>query len=124
MSPFKSALAAAETPAQFSAVLDKLLDAVEPFLNEVIDQLAETATWRGQNRGAERGSPPRLLRDAASRISSALAMASHADLQILRAHYDPAPDLDAVTKQALGSQNSPPAPPPPPTRPGPGRPRG
>lgn len=94
-----------------SAVLDTLLDTVEPFLNAVIDQLAETATWRGRNRGAEPGSPPWLLRDAASLIATALATATHADVQILRAHYDPAPDLNAVTKQALGSQSGPPSPP-------------
>lgn len=36
------ALDAAETPVEFSAVLNALLDAVGPFLNEVIKHLATT----------------------------------------------------------------------------------
>ncbi|MGC0342728.1 hypothetical protein RKD20_007762 [Streptomyces sp. SLBN-8D4] len=58
----RAALDAAETPAEFSTVLNALLDAVAPFLGEVIDHLAATAKWRDQNRGAEPESPPWLLR--------------------------------------------------------------
>ncbi|MER6531622.1 hypothetical protein [Streptomyces sp. NPDC001508] len=105
-------MAAAETPAEYSTVLNSLLDAVEPFLNEVIDHLAAAARWRDQNRGAEPDSPPRLLRDAASRISTGLAMAATADLRILRAHYDPPPDLAALERElkARSSGNTPPQP--------------
>ncbi|MEV7888461.1 hypothetical protein ACWD3I_29660 [Streptomyces sp. NPDC002817] len=109
LSPCRTALEAAETPAEFHEVLNTLLDAVEPFLNEVIDYLAATAKWKGQNRGAEPGSPPWLLRGAASSIASALAMATEADLTILRAHYDPPPDLDALPKKTCTMPDTPPA---------------
>jgi hypothetical protein len=92
-------------------VLNTLLDAVAPFLNEVIDHLAATAKWKGNNRGAEPGSPPWLLRGAASSIASGLAMATEADLKLLRAHYDPPPDLDALLKQARTTPGTLPAPP-------------
>lgn len=111
LSPYTTALNAAETPAEFSTALNALLDAVTPFLNEVIEHLAATATWKGQNRGAEPESPPWLLRGAASSIASALAMATEADLKILRAHYDPPPDPDALRKQTRTAPGTPPAPP-------------
>ncbi|MEH0658478.1 hypothetical protein QA860_12190 [Streptomyces stelliscabiei] len=119
--PFREALNAADTPAEFSTVLNSLLDAVEPFLNEVIEHLAATAQWKGQNRGAEPESPPWLLHGAASSIASALAMATDADLKILRAHYDPPPDRDALLKQTRTAPDTPPAPPGP--QPGSGGPR-
>ncbi|MEV6513920.1 hypothetical protein AB0M61_48475 [Streptomyces sp. NPDC051642] len=111
LSHFRQALDAADTPAEFSTVLNTLLDAVAPFLNEVIEHLAATAKWKGQNRGAQPESPPWLLRDAASRIASAIAMATEADLAILRAHYDPPPDLNVLTKQVRTTPGTPPAPP-------------
>ncbi|MET8561289.1 hypothetical protein ABZV75_12120 [Streptomyces flaveolus] len=121
VSPYRAALDAAETPAEFSTVLNALLDAVAPFLGEVIDHLAATAKWRGQNRGAEPESPPWLLRGAASSIASGLAMATEADLKILRAHYDPAPDLEALLKQTRTARGphpaAPPGPPPSPAGP-------
>ncbi|MEU6148055.1 hypothetical protein ABZ848_47940 [Streptomyces sp. NPDC047081] len=121
LSPYRTALDAAETPAEFSTVLNALLDAVEPFLSEVIDHLAATAQWKGRNRGAEPGSPPWLLRGAASSIASGLAMASEADLNILRTHYDPPLDLAALPKRTPTPPDTPPAPPGP--QPGPGTPR-
>ncbi|UIX34392.1 hypothetical protein [Streptomyces sp. GQFP] len=103
-------------------MLNTFLDAVEPFLNEVIDHLAVTAQWKGQNRGAEPGSPPWLLRGAASSVASALAMATEADLTILRAHYDPPPNLDTLLKKTDTTPGVPPAPPgPQPGSPGPRR---
>ncbi|MFI9755746.1 hypothetical protein [Streptomyces collinus] len=123
LGPYLKALAAAETPAEFSSVTNALLDAVEPLLNTVSDYLAAAARWKGQNRGAPQGSPPRLLRDAASRLLTALAMAADADIQILRAHYDPPPDLDALMEQARSSHPTPPAQPPPGQQPGSSRPR-
>ncbi|MGW4345321.1 hypothetical protein ACWEL8_09615 [Streptomyces sp. NPDC004690] len=108
---------AADTPAEFSTVLNALLDAVEPFFAEVIDHLVLAARWQNQNRRAERGSPPWLLRDAASRVSSALAMAAAADLMILRAHYDPPPDVNALVEQTQTASATQP-PPPPPSPPG------
>jgi hypothetical protein len=110
--PYQDALAAAPTPAEFSTVLNALLDAVEPFLRKVVDHLQQAAEWRGQHRGAERGTPPRLLQDAAGRISSAFALAAAADVQLLLAHYDPPTDLNAATKKTLGAHSTPPSPPP------------
>ncbi|MGQ4435342.1 MULTISPECIES: hypothetical protein [unclassified Streptomyces] len=94
-----------------------MLDAVAPLLNEVIEYLAATARWKSQHRGAEPESPPWLLRGAANRIASALAMATEADLAILRAHYDPPPDLNAPGKQVRTAPGTPPAPPGPQPRP-------
>lgn len=110
LSPYRAALDAAESPAEFSNVLNALLDSVAPFLNEVIDHLAATARWRGQNRGAEVESPPWLPRNAASSIASGLTMATEADVKILRAHYDPAPDLDALQKHSHRASGPLPAP--------------
>lgn len=123
LGPYLTALAAAKTPAEFSGVTNALLDAAEPVLNAVVDYLAAAAQWRRQNRGAAPGSPPTLLRDAASRIKTALAMAADADLQTLRAHYDPAPDLNTLTQQAPAAHPTPPAPPQPRQQPDQGRPR-
>ncbi len=60
-------------------------------LQAVSDYLVAAARWRGQNRGAEPGSPPKMLMAAASRSLSVLAIADQADLAALRAAYDPAP---------------------------------
>ncbi|MFJ6898152.1 hypothetical protein [Streptomyces hokutonensis] len=48
-------------------------------------------------------------------------MATEADVKALRAHYDPPPDLDALTKQIRTAPDTPPAPPAP--QPGHGGPR-
>ncbi|MEU9369564.1 hypothetical protein AB0D71_33795 [Streptomyces avermitilis] len=48
-------------------------------------------------------------------------MATEADLKILRAHYDPSPDLDALLKRTRPTPGTPPVPPGP--QPGSGGPR-
>ncbi|MDF9816750.1 hypothetical protein [Streptomyces sp. SPB162] len=89
--PYIAALAAAQTPAEVHAVTSRLLDAAEPALRAVSDYLVAAAHWRGQYHAAAKGSPPKLLREAASRSLSVLAIADHADLESLRTQYDPAP---------------------------------
>ncbi|MBM7167051.1 hypothetical protein JQK87_01150 [Streptomyces sp. G44] len=123
LAPYYGALSAAETPAQVSAVTQHLLDAAEPVLQAISDYLVAAARWRGQNRGAEPESPPKMLMAAASRTLDALALAHSADLAILRAAYDPAPTPKArVNDPASTPPALPPAPPhAPPTRPTPGR---
>ncbi|AZM56342.1 hypothetical protein DMA15_30230 [Streptomyces sp. WAC 01529] len=112
LAPYHDALAAAETPAQASAVTQHLLDAAEPVLQAVSDYLLAAARWRDQHRGAEPDSPPKMLMAAASRSLDVLALAHRADLAILRTVYDPAPapkaraDAPADTTSTL-----PPAPP-------------
>ncbi|MEV5506571.1 hypothetical protein [Streptomyces orinoci] len=119
--PYLDALAAAETPAQASAVTQHFLDAAEPVLQTVSDYLVAAARWRGQNRGAEPGSPPKMLMTAASRSLSVLAIADQADLAILHAAYDPAP-APPVPPQGRTAAGLPPAPPGiPPAGPTPGR---
>lgn len=82
------------------------------------DYLLAASRWRGQNRDAELGSPPKMLMTAASRSLSVLALADEADLAALRAEYDPAPTPD--TPQA--ERSLPPAPPKsPPAGPAPSR---
>ncbi|KPC62654.1 hypothetical protein [Streptomyces chattanoogensis] len=123
LAPYLAALAAAETHAEFSAVTQRLLDAAEPVLRAVSDYLFAAAQWRGQHRGAAKGSPPKLLMEAASRSLSVAAIADEADLTTLRAVYDPAPSLNLPPpSQARASSGFPPAPPhAPPAGPRPGR---
>ncbi|MEU3299732.1 hypothetical protein ABZ729_07905 [Streptomyces sp. NPDC006678] len=123
MAPYLAALAAAETRAEVSAVTQHLLDAAEPALRAVSDFLLAVAQWRGQNRGAAKGSPPKLLMEAASRSLAVLAIADEADLATLRAEYDPAPAPNIPAPgQTRASSGLPPAPPhTPPAGPTPGR---
>ncbi|HEX5566465.1 MAG TPA: hypothetical protein VFY14_05950 [Streptomyces sp.] len=124
LAPYLDALAAAATPAEVSAVTQHLLDAAEPVLRAVSDYLIAAAQWRGQNRGAEKGSPSKLLMEAASRSLSVLAIADEADLAILRAEYDPAPAPPKAPTSGRPQAPSglPPNPPPTPrTGPIPGR---
>ncbi|MFF5537839.1 hypothetical protein ACFY71_36160 [Streptomyces cinerochromogenes] len=84
------------------------------------EYLVAAARWRGQNHGAELGSPPKMLMKAASHSLSALALGHQADLAILRAEYDPAPAPPSPPRGRTTS-GLPPAPPsPPPTGPAPG----
>ncbi|MFE2942939.1 hypothetical protein ACFXKG_28360 [Streptomyces sp. NPDC059255] len=89
--PYLAALAAAKTPAEVSAVTQHLLDCAEPALNAVSELLAAIARWGDRHRHAEKGDPPKMLMEAASRSLSVLALAHQADLAVLRAEYDPAP---------------------------------
>ncbi|QNA72108.1 hypothetical protein C8250_009500 [Streptomyces sp. So13.3] len=95
--PYLAALAAAQTPAEVHAITSCLLDAAEPALRAMSDYLVAAAQWRGQHREAAKDSPPKLLLEAASRSLSALAIADHADLEALRAAYDPAPTPKSPT---------------------------
>ncbi|WP_261800986.1 hypothetical protein [Streptomyces sp. PBH53] len=118
LASYLHALAAAEAPAQASAVTQRLLDAAAPVLEAVSEYLVAAARWRGQNRTAELGSPPKMLMKAASDSLSALALGHQADLALLRAEYDPAPTPPQGPK-APGP--SPPPPSIPPAGPAPGR---
>ncbi|WP_067134112.1 hypothetical protein [Streptomyces yokosukanensis] len=119
LAPYLDALAAAETPLQASAVTRHLLDAAEPVLQAVSDYLVAAARWRGQNRGAELDSPPKMLMTAASRSLSVIAIAHQADLAILRAEYDPAPPPPPPpqARTAPGLPPEPPGTPPAPSHP-------
>ncbi|MFB4420722.1 hypothetical protein C5F59_006470 [Streptomyces sp. QL37] len=118
LAPYLAALAAAQSPAEVSAVTQHLLDAAEPALRAVSKYLYAAAQWRGQHRGAAKGSPPKLLMEAASRSLSVAALADQADLTTLRATYDPAPAPD----RAPTATGLPPRPPhAPPAGPAPGR---
>ncbi|MFF2567292.1 hypothetical protein [Streptomyces sp. NPDC058084] len=112
LAPYLTALVAAQTQAEVSAVTQRLLDAAEPVLRAVSDYLVAAAQWRGQHRGAAKGSPPKLLMEAASRSLSVAAIADEADLMALRAEYDPAPSPDRPSPgQTRASSGLPPAPP-------------
>ncbi|GAA1160005.1 hypothetical protein GCM10009654_15250 [Streptomyces hebeiensis] len=118
--PYLAALAAAETPAEVSAVTQHLLDAAEPALRAVSDFLYAAAQWGSRARRAPKGSPPRMLLEAASRSLSVVPIADQADLACLRAVYDPAPTTPPATSKA--TPGLPPAPPgPPPAEPTAGR---
>ncbi|MER6125777.1 hypothetical protein ABT173_24740 [Streptomyces sp. NPDC001795] len=85
------------------------------------EYLVAAARWQGQNRGAELGSPPKMLMRAASDSLSALALGHQADLAMLRAEYDPTPPPPSPSPGRTGP-GLPPAPPgAPPTGAAPGR---
>ncbi|MGW6454387.1 hypothetical protein ACWF94_00410 [Streptomyces sp. NPDC055078] len=123
LAPYQTALSAAETPAEASTVTQHFLNAAEPVLRAVSDYLLTAARWHGQNRGAAKGSPPKLLMEAAGRSLSVLAIADEADRTILRAEYDPAPPPHLPPPgQTRASSGLPPTPPnSPPTGPAPGQ---
>ncbi|MFD3910056.1 hypothetical protein [Streptomyces sp. NPDC058603] len=117
---YLAALAAAETPAEVSAVTQRLLDAAQPALSTISDLLVAIARWGDRHRSAEQGSAPKLLMEAASRSLAVLALADEADLAVLRAEYDPTPTPPPRTPKT--TQGLPPAPPgPPPAGPTAGR---
>ncbi|MFE4055223.1 hypothetical protein ACFXP3_02765 [Streptomyces sp. NPDC059096] len=126
--PYLAALAAARTPAEASAVTQHLLDSAHPALAAVSELLKAIARWGGR-WPAEKGTPPKMLMEAASRSLSVLALADQADLAFLRAEYDPAPpppEPRPTPRPAPGairvSGGLPPAPPnPPPAGPASGR---
>ncbi|MEV7706612.1 hypothetical protein AB0O59_26725 [Streptomyces sp. NPDC088922] len=121
LAPYLAALAAAQSHAEVSAVTRHLLDAAEPALRAVSEYLYAAAQWRGQHRGAVKGSPPKLLMEAASRSLSVAAIADEADLTTVRATYDPAP-APHLPERAPTSTGLPPRPPhAPPAGPAPGR---
>lgn len=105
--PYLAALAAAESPAEVSAVTQHLLNAAEATLTAVSEVLVAIARRDGRNRFLELGTPPRTLMNAASRSLSVLALADEADLAVLRAEYDPAP----APRTPQAEQSLPPAPP-------------
>ncbi|MFE6457771.1 hypothetical protein ACFVP0_09960 [Streptomyces cinereoruber] len=111
------ALAAATTPAELSAVTQHLLDAVRPALAGVSQLFDDIARRDDRYRRAKPGTPPDLLKKAASHIWSSLYRAYEADLLALRAEYDPPPAPSPKDAPRL-----PPAPPAPPSAgPAPGR---
>ncbi|MFB7405360.1 hypothetical protein ACFCZR_34765, partial [Streptomyces rubiginosohelvolus] len=89
--PYVAALAAAEKPAEVSAVTQHLLDAVYPTVRELSNLLLGIARWEGRHRSAAPDSAPKMLMSAASRCLDALALADQADMRVLRDEYDPAP---------------------------------
>ncbi|MFJ4973600.1 hypothetical protein [Streptomyces sp. NPDC088755] len=107
--PYAAALAAAEKPAEVSAVTQHLLDAVYPTVRELSNLLVDIARWEGRHRSAAPDSPPKMLMSAASRCLDALALADQADMRVLRDEYDPAPQPPPPRPQS--TQSLPPSPP-------------
>ncbi|MEU2145984.1 MULTISPECIES: hypothetical protein [Streptomyces albovinaceus subgroup] len=107
--PYVTALAAARTSAEVSAVTQHLLDAVFPTVRELSNLLVDIARWEGRHRSAAPDSPPKMLMSAASRCLDALALADQADMRVLRDEYDPAPQPSQPRPQS--TQSLPPSPP-------------
>ncbi|MEU2131774.1 hypothetical protein [Streptomyces sp. NPDC018352] len=108
--PYLAALAAAQTPAEVSAITQHLLDAAQSSLSVVSDLLVSIARWGNRHRGAERGAPAKMLLEAASRSLAVIALADQADLAVLRDEYDPAPN--PAQKTTASRPPAPPASPP------------
>lgn len=89
--PFRAALAAAETPAEVSAVTRHFLRAAQPTLHAVFDFLITVAQRGDQHLSAGPGSPPALLIEAANCAVAVLGISDKADLDALRAEYDTHP---------------------------------
>ncbi|MEU4174771.1 hypothetical protein [Streptomyces sp. NPDC026589] len=89
--PFRAALAAAETPAEVSAVTRHFLHAAQPTLHAVFDFLTTIAQRGDQHLSAGPGSPPELLIRAANCAVAVLGISNEADLGALRAEYDTPP---------------------------------
>ncbi|MGW2476937.1 hypothetical protein [Streptomyces sp. NPDC001665] len=105
--PYVTALTAARTPAEVSAVTQHLLDAVFPAVREMSHLLVDIARWEGRHRSAAPDSPPKMLMAAASRCLDALALADQADIRSLREEYDAPHPRTAPTSHSI----TPPVPP-------------
>ncbi|MFF6772778.1 hypothetical protein ACFY8W_04355 [Streptomyces sp. NPDC012637] len=88
LTPYLTALAEAETPAEVSAVTRRLVETTTPVLDHIAGHFVAVALWAGHER---RHTPQavRLLRDAAHGVRSAPAQVIRADLENLLAHYAP-----------------------------------
>ncbi|MFD8550161.1 hypothetical protein ACFV08_00830 [Streptomyces fradiae] len=108
LTPFLSALAAAETPAEVSAITHHLARITEPVLDHIARHIVGIALWRGQEH---RHTPQaqRLLREAAQSIRTAMVTVAEADLENLRAEYAPVPAPPSAARKPTPSL--PPAPP-------------
>lgn len=108
LTPFLTALSAAETPAEVSAITHHLAGATAPLLDHIAGHIIGVALWAGQEH-QHTPRARRLLREAARDIRTALVKVAEADLENLRAEYDspPAPS----PKDAPRLPPAPPAPP-------------
>ncbi|MCA1223237.1 hypothetical protein [Streptomyces sp. 8L] len=112
LAAYLDALAAVRSPAEFAAVTDHILTAVEPMLHTLTDYLLAAAQWQHPHRDAAEGSPSHMLMTAAGRALSALVLADEANRTMLRAAHDPAPtSATSASIQPATTGNLPPAPP-------------
>ncbi|MER5202205.1 hypothetical protein [Streptomyces sp. NPDC002825] len=114
LTPFLSALGAAETPAEVSAITHHLAGITAPVLDHIARHIVGVALWRGQNH-LHTPRAQRLLREAAQSIRTAVEKVAEADLENLRAEYAPAPEPPSAARRS-----TPPLPPAPPSSPKPG----
>ncbi|WP_051808816.1 hypothetical protein [Streptomyces sp. NRRL S-378] len=108
LTPYLTALAMAETPAEVSAVTRRLVEATTPVLDHIAGHFVAIALWAGHEH---RHTPQavRLLRDAAHGVRLAPAQVTQADLENLRAHYTPpavGPDEDRAVQPAAARPRS------------------
>ncbi|MGW4441922.1 hypothetical protein [Streptomyces sp. NPDC004682] len=108
LAPFRNALRDATTPAEFSHVLNSLVEAVQPVLDEVIDLLEDAQLWNNQHMNAAPDSPSKLLQRASGGISHGMSFTALADMVLLRAHYMPE-DLRAAPPAPPATPPSPPS---------------
>ncbi|WP_435058189.1 hypothetical protein [Streptomyces sp. bgisy060] len=114
LTPFLSALAAAETPAEVSAITHQLAGITAPVLDHIARHIVGVALWRGQDH-QHTPQAQRLLREAAQSIRAAMVKVAEADLENLRAEYAPSPEPPSAARTI-----TPPRPPAPPGSPKPG----
>ncbi|MER5813808.1 hypothetical protein [Streptomyces californicus] len=115
--PYRTALSAAETQAEVSAVMRHFLRTVQPTLHATFDFLMTVAERGDQHLRAGPDSPTEQLIYAANCSVAVLGVADQADREALRAEYDPPPSSRAAPKPASTTLPAPPeAPGPPPVR--------
>ncbi|MFJ7164070.1 hypothetical protein ACIQUV_01020 [Streptomyces globosus] len=102
LTPFLSALGAAETPAEVSAVTHHLAGITAPVLDHIARHIVGVALWRGQDH---RHTPQaqRLLREAAQSIRTAMEKVAEAELENLRAEYAPVPAPPSAARKPTPS---------------------
>ncbi|MGV9790837.1 hypothetical protein [Streptomyces sp. NPDC003435] len=108
LTPFKNALREAATPVEFSHILNSLVEAVQPVLDEVVDLLELARVWNAHHVNAAPDSPSKLLQRAGSSISLGLSYTARADMELLRAHYI-AEDVRAAPPAPPAAQPGPPS---------------
>ncbi|MFE6457769.1 hypothetical protein ACFVP0_09950 [Streptomyces cinereoruber] len=86
LTPFLTALSAAETPAEVSVITRHLAGATAPLLDHIAGHIIGVALWAGQEH-QHTPRARRLLREAARDIRTALVKVAEADLENLRAQY-------------------------------------
>ncbi|MFE0772191.1 hypothetical protein [Streptomyces sp. NPDC058861] len=102
LTPFLTALSAAETPAEVSAINRHLAGATAPLLDHIAGHIVGVALWASQEH-QHTPRARRLLREAARDIRTSLVKVAEADLENLRAQYPAGAEPPGVVAAPVSS---------------------